>query len=246
MQPSTKKANFSVFAPYFDSCGQQSLAELYFSKAEKALSGKEIRILADIGCGTGVAAQHFAEKGITVFAVDASAAMLHEAQTRRAKNTITYIHETLPNITLAQEADAVLCLGDTLNYVPPVELGSAIKNLCDNVNHEGFLLLDYTRTESYEQLDAFQTGEEREMQVEGKRVVMKCGYSRQNKIATITVSIYPDNVHEVHQQFAHADVTLSKLLRDNGFKIVAREYYNPFDSQDPRGFKTFIVAKKST
>ncbi len=244
MQPTTKNNQpFSVFVPYFDSAGQQHLSEVYFSKTFKAVSDKLIATALDVGCGTGYLSYEFADRGVKVIALDSSKEMIRHAKHYRHHPNINYVHGDFLEF-VSEPADLVICVGDTLNYISPDDLDKAFLQFSKLVKENGYLVLDYTRQLAYEQLDVFQTGEVRTMSMDEKTVHMRCGYSRVHKIATMTITIEPENVREIHHLYAHPDIAYSRLMREHGFKKISSENYNPIDVDDVLGFKGFVVGKK--
>jgi SAM-dependent methyltransferase len=78
------------------------------------------RSLYDMACGTGEAAQWFAERGFRVAGVDSSPQMLRIAQSRAESGglSIDYASGDIRTYTPNSQFEMVTCLGGSLNYIP--------------------------------------------------------------------------------------------------------------------------------
>ncbi len=78
-------------------------------------------LAVDLGCGSGFQAVALADMGFRlVLAVDTSAALLAELDSRRAERAIEPVHadlRALPSLVREGQADAVVCMGDTLTHL---------------------------------------------------------------------------------------------------------------------------------
>lgn len=92
LQPRLQAASFDAVAASYD----ELFTESFVGKAQRNLVWREMdqlfqpgqRIL-EINCGTGVDAAHLAQRGVRVFACDASSAMIHVARQRAARLGLT-------------------------------------------------------------------------------------------------------------------------------------------------------------
>lgn len=78
-------------------------------------------VAVDLGCGSGFQAVALADMGfLRVLAVDSSATLLAELNTRREQRPIELVEadlRALPSLVVAGGADAVVCMGDTLTHL---------------------------------------------------------------------------------------------------------------------------------
>jgi SAM-dependent methyltransferase len=95
-------------------------------------SGKNIKSIADLGCGTGEITIKLAKKGYQLFGVDYSIDMLTYAdQKSRADNIpIQWIHQDLRELEGLTNLDAVISYCDVMNYITSE---SDLKNVFERV-----------------------------------------------------------------------------------------------------------------
>ena len=103
----------------------------------------ESGIVVDLGCGSGVTAQILDEVGYSVVGVDASADMINLAR-KRVPNG----HFRIESIYEADIPDcqAVLALGEVLNYTSedrtPEAVAKLLRNISRSLHSDGFFLCD--------------------------------------------------------------------------------------------------------
>lgn len=96
-------------------------------------------LVVDAGCGTGVESAYFSSKGFQVYAYDASAAMVSEAQTVINARCPAVHQHGHAELNLAQPAQAILACASLL-FLAPVDLAAALRNLGDNLAPGGLLV----------------------------------------------------------------------------------------------------------
>jgi SAM-dependent methyltransferase len=86
----------------------------------------------DLGCGSGFHAVAAGRRGATVWAVDSCTSLLDELRRQSQGLNVTPIHRDLSSWreAVADAADVVLCMGDTLTHLPTFE---AVDRLLDDV-----------------------------------------------------------------------------------------------------------------
>jgi SAM-dependent methyltransferase len=82
-------------------------------------SGRQIRTVLDLGCGTGAHAARLASRGYDVVGVDLSDAMLDAARRREGavgSGRLEYVQGDIRSVRLDREFDAVVCMFAVLGY----------------------------------------------------------------------------------------------------------------------------------
>ena len=110
--------------------------------AEKGV-GPEAWIL-DAGCGSGRVSIGLKKAGFNVIGLDTSEAMLRiaEENTRRAAEDIMYIHQSLLDISLHREMDAVVAVCDVINYIPCQDIDDCFRAVNGALSDGGILIFD--------------------------------------------------------------------------------------------------------
>lgn len=137
IQPRLRAAPFDGVAASYD----ELFTESFVGKVQRKLVWREMdqifrpgqRIL-EINCGTGVDAAHLAQRGVRVFACDASSAMIHVARQRAARLGLTktvQFHtaptEEIDQLSVETQFDGLLSNFAGLNCVRCLE--TAVYNL---------------------------------------------------------------------------------------------------------------------
>lgn len=82
-------------------------------------SGRPVRTVLDLGCGTGAHAVRLAQRGLEVVGVDLSDGML-EAARRRAEeagsSSVSFVRGDIRSVRLDRQFDAVICMFAVLGY----------------------------------------------------------------------------------------------------------------------------------
>ena len=114
---------YEVLATLYDAAKWGDFAE-WMAERVLALAARhglsEIHHVVDVACGTGVAAVKFAAAGYRVTGVDRSPQMLAQARKRIAEAGlpgVTLVQADMRDFTLAEPADLVTCMYDSLNYL---------------------------------------------------------------------------------------------------------------------------------
>lgn len=108
-------------------------------------SGKKIRQVTDLGCGTGRITTKLAEAGYDVTGVDYSDEMLSYAQQRASSNgqAVQWIHQDLRELAGLENMDAVVSYCDVINYITTEEeLATVFQHVAHMLNAEGIFVFD--------------------------------------------------------------------------------------------------------
>ena len=73
--------------------------------------------VVDLGCGTGKITRLLADAGYDMIGVDLSEDMLSIAVNEEETQRILYLHQDMQELELYQEADAMVSICDSMNYI---------------------------------------------------------------------------------------------------------------------------------
>lgn len=76
-----------------------------------------VRTVVELACGTGSLTRILAERGYEMTAVDLSADMLSFAAQKCQDLPVLFLCQDMSRLTLLEQADAVVCCLDSVNYV---------------------------------------------------------------------------------------------------------------------------------
>ena len=108
-------------------------------------SGKDIRTVADLGCGTGVITRKLAKEGYHMTGVDYSSDMLtHAEHSANKQNTpIRWLIQDLRELQGLRNMDAAISYCDVINYITSeAELLDTFTNIANILKSEGLFLFD--------------------------------------------------------------------------------------------------------
>ena len=110
----------------------------------KSFLSSNIKVAADIGCGSGIDSIALATIGMKVSAFDASQKMVErgEENAKRLDKTINFYNYTAQDIPneFNSQFDFVCSLGNTVANIPPNDLSDSIKRFAEILNKNGKLL----------------------------------------------------------------------------------------------------------
>lgn len=103
--------------------------------------GPEARTVLDLCCGTGRLTELLRARGFDVSGVDRSPQMLEAARVRLGSDASLTCAE-LPSLPHIGSFDAVVCTFDSLNYIPPKDLGDTFRAISRCLRPGGLLVFD--------------------------------------------------------------------------------------------------------
>jgi SAM-dependent methyltransferase len=117
----------------------------YINKLIKENSS-EVKILLDMGCGTGKHAELLCDKGYKVHGIDLSKDMLKIAENRRKdkEDKLSFSHSNIQELNLDKKFDAVVSLFHVMSYQNSNdELIKAFKVAIDHLKDGGIFIFDF-------------------------------------------------------------------------------------------------------
>jgi ubiquinone/menaquinone biosynthesis C-methylase UbiE len=105
--------------------------------------GFKISSVLDLACGTGLLTRRIARIFDSVVGLDISQDMLNEAARRSESQNIRFVLGDFRDFRLGQLFDAVVCAGDSLNYVQnPDEIRSVFRCVYRQLSSDGVFVFD--------------------------------------------------------------------------------------------------------
>jgi SAM-dependent methyltransferase len=193
-----------------------------FERLEKRY-GFELSLVADVACGTGLAAAYLAERGAAVFATDLSLEMLKEAARARAGRRIRYVQQDMRYLQAPGHVDYINCATDAMNHLlSEAEIESALASFLAALRPGGYVVFDMnTPWQLREGSDA----ESWEFDVDGQHMRWLSTWDEEKMISTLTLIFAArgedgEDMIEVHCERAYDMAWVSEALCRLGFARV--------------------------
>ncbi len=150
-------SGYSYFAQYYDSLtknvGYPQRAAYYLQLCQ--LLGHDPGITLDLACGTGSLTLELFRRGIDVYGIDASVAMLSQAREKCMENgaDILFLCQDMQGLDLYGTVDTVICALDSLNHLPNEKaLERVFSNVSFFMNPKGYFLFDINTLYKHEKI----------------------------------------------------------------------------------------------
>jgi SAM-dependent methyltransferase len=205
--------------------------------------------MVDIACGTGTLALMMAQRGWTVWGVDASERMVNEAQQKiRSKRwAITILRQDMRAICLPVKVGLATSMFDSVNHIlTRRDLLRVFRGVQRALEPGGHFIFDVNNELCFERLwTRTETVNHRDF-----TIIMQNRYDRRRKMAYSFVTIFLRSgnryrrLREIVRErcFAHKEV--HDLLEEAGFVVVEGEDFNFTTTPDVGKIKTWWVARK--
>ena len=148
MASETSKTPFGqVYSHVYDNLYEEKNYEEECDFLEKIFkaSGKEVKTILDLGCGTGGHARVFAKKGYRVTGVDISESMLEIARKKAADENlnINFVLSSIQNFKTEEKFDAVISMFAVMGYLIENEnFAAGVRVAYDHLNEGGVFVFD--------------------------------------------------------------------------------------------------------
>ena len=140
-------SNYSVFAEFYDSLtpnvGYPQRADYYLELLKKLNHAAGLTL--DLACGTGSFTIELAKRGIDVYGIDSSPAMLSVAQQKAAEEglNLLFLCQKMQDIDLYGTVDTVFCTLDSINHLTKEsEVQRTFQKVSLFMNPGGYFLFD--------------------------------------------------------------------------------------------------------
>lgn len=204
----------------------------------------------DLACGTGTIAVELARRGYRVIGLDISEEMLAvaDAKAREAGVEVFFTCQDLRAFRLPEEADAAVCLFDSLNYLTsPKELGEALECVARALRPGAPFLFDLhteVRLREYGENTYGYSGD-------AVAYLWESEYDEEQRLCTMSLTLFarePDGRYarfdEVHEERAHTRDEVEAALRQGGFELLNIFGELTARPPTPREGRVFYLARR--
>ncbi len=242
----------SVYDALNDGIDTSAWADFICAAFER-YSEKSVQRVCELACGTGSMATELSLRGFDVTASDISAEMLTEAEqkSREAGADVRYVVADMRNFSLYSEADAIVCLLDSMNYLTkPSDFSAALSSVYKNLGKGGLFVFDINSKHKFE---CTYGDNAYVIENEGVLCAWQNFYNPKSKICDFYLSIFTENKNgsyertdEHQRERMYTLRSVRKMLSDAGFEIcgVFSDYdFNAGNEETDQ--RLYIVAKKN-
>lgn len=139
-------SSFNKYAEYYNLLYKDKdyLSEVnYIVDLFRKFSGKKVKTILDLGCGTGLHDSVLANKGFSITGVDLSERMIEIAQKSNTKNT-QFMQADVRDFHLEQKFDAVISLFHVASYQTTNEdFEKYLKTAYNHLEEGGLFIFDF-------------------------------------------------------------------------------------------------------
>lgn len=213
---------------------------------------KRTSVACDLACGTGTTAVELAQRGIRMYAVDASAPMcrLARLKAREAGVRVKVLHGDMRSFRLPETVDLVTCEFDAVNHVPrKADLDRVARAVARALRPGGWFFFDVNNRLAFEKMWPGTWRHE----LPGVVLVMQGGYDqrRQKGWSNAEWFIRKGNCWrrtvERVEEVAWTATEIRQSLRRAGFSTIRAWDQAPFAREWPiaPGYRTVYLARKA-
>lgn len=202
----------------------------------------EAKTVIDAGCGTGELISRLRAFGYEVYGFDRSAAMLDAAG---RKGITTVFQADLRALPLSGSADVLLCLYDTIQYLPPDAVPRVIAGAREAVRPGGLFVFDVV-TEKYvsEIWDGYS-----ETDTGGRWQCSRSGwYDARRKIQHTEIKLFSEDSGQIctehHRQFIHRLDDLAAWVNAAGWVLLDRLHEFTFQPGGEHSGRVHFVLRR--
>ncbi|RDW21740.1 class I SAM-dependent DNA methyltransferase [Oceanobacillus chungangensis] len=117
-------------------------------------SGKQVKEIADLGCGTGEITTKLAERGYVMTGVDYSSDMLAYAEHKASERNVSiqWLHQDLKELEGLANLDAAISYCDVMNYITAEDdIKQVFVRIADSLKAGGLFMFDVHSLQHVEQ-----------------------------------------------------------------------------------------------
>lgn len=227
--------------------------EAWFEALRKYLEKKGVTggTICELGCGTGIMTEKFAEAGFSMIGVDQSADMLALAKQKQEESgsEILYLNQNMEELELSEPVDAVISVCDSVNYLLQDD---AMKALFTRVKKYlktgGYFIFDLKTVYCYRNLIGNQTWVEQDEEVS---YIWENYFYEDQDINEYMLTIFkkqPDSdlyerIEEAHYQRAYGVDHLREMLEESGLEMAECFDENMKKEPTESSERIYVVAK---
>ncbi|MFA5624850.1 MAG: class I SAM-dependent methyltransferase [Bradymonadales bacterium] len=245
MDTNDKTTAYQSVAPLYDDLMQHVNYDEWFKHYMALISLSRIAVteLLELGCGTGIMTQRFADY-LEVTAVDASESMLRIARRKSYEKNVHFFHADLRDFDLGRQFPVAVAIFDVLNCAKTYEDFSLyLANIHRHLLPKGRLIFDVNTPYAFES-QLFD--EDVYDDLSGYRHRWRGKYDPDTQLIRVRMQFELDGerFEEVHVQRAHTRAEISAALRSLKFKRVQFYDANTFSEPTQRTDRWLISATK--
>ena len=241
---------YTVLAPRYDELTGDVDYEKWAGYAQRHFQKlkRPVRLVAELGCGTGSLTKLLAERGYQMIATDLSPDMLAVADQKCQGLGVRFLCQDMARLYLPEEVDAIISGLDSVNYLTRPRL---VKDMFGAahffLNPGGLFLFDVKTPAALEGAD----GQTYLDEDEDFYCVWRADYYRRRRICAYGLDLFVrredgawDRGSEYHEEFAYTMDELEGFLREAGFQNI-KQYGDKTMRPPKEGAKrVFFAAKK--
>jgi SAM-dependent methyltransferase len=176
--------------------------------------GLPIQAVLDLACGTGLLTRRIGKRAGSVVGLDASEAMLGEARSRTRADNVRYLRGDFRDFSLDETFDAVVCGGDSLNYLEtPEEMVQVCRCVHRHLRPGGFFVFDVKNQQSFRAMARLKTAAE----VRGEQFEVYYFYDSDRRVCEARV-VFPGTV-ERHRRVPIEDGDVRRAAAEAGLMV---------------------------
>jgi SAM-dependent methyltransferase len=243
---------YGVFAFYYDrlmyDVDYSGWADYIVSIFKKF--GREPKLIADLGCGTGSFCLEMERRGYDMIGIDSSAEMLSCAKQKalQAGSEILFLNQDITEFELYGTVDAITCLMDSLNYVTyKNDLKRMLKWVHNYLNPGGLFVFDINSPYKFENILASNVFYETSEDVS---YIWQNSFDKRSGVCRFDLTFFVKEgglyrrFDEVHFERCYAADELVKMLEQAKMKVLGIYPAFGFGKPGPKCDRMFFVCGK--
>lgn len=207
--------------------------------------------ICELGCGTGIMTEMFADAGYHMIGVDRSGDMLALAQSKKEEtgSDVLYLEQDMEELELAEPVEAIISVCDSINYLLQEEaMTSTFSRVRKYLKPGGYFIFDLKTAYCYRNIIGNQTWVEQDEEVS---YIWENYFYEDQDINEYTLTIFkkqPDSelyekIEEAHYQRAYSIPRLQELLKQSGLEVVECFDENMKARPTANSERVYVVAK---
>ncbi len=221
-----------------------------YIEAHIAKSGKKVRSILDLACGTGSLSWILAERKYEVIGVDISPEMLSQAMSKSNSYIEVppmFLCQSMDELELYGGVDACVCMLDSINHViDETTLIRAFEKVYYYLEYDGIFIFDVLTQSHFQKMDAGMFIDE----TDEAYCVWRTEYDSAQNICTYVMDVFlQEGSHwireqEVHQEYAYTTEKIGQYLEKAGFCDIT--LYGNLEMRPPKQGeeRVFFTARK--
>lgn len=245
---------YEGFANVYDHMMEHIPYEEWFEKLHAYLTEQGISEgrVCELGCGTGIMTEKFAQAGYDMIGLDNSVDMLALAREKQEETgtTTLYLNQNMEEMELDGPVEAFLSVCDSMNYLLQEEQMAALfERVNQYLKPGGYFIFDLKTTYCYRNVIGNQTWVEQDEDVS---YIWENYFYEDQDINEYMLTIFrrqPDSelyerVEEAHYQRAYSVERLQEMLQEAGLSMVDSLDEDMVNPVHPNSERVYIIAKK--